>query len=589
MPISTQSSDRLSCLPDELLSEILEDLDDLDLYHFIFTCRILHHYALNVLFQRHCFFRGPPNCPGYALSIDTNPKPPFLFSALYGALFVNGSQCFDIGFNCATFSRLLEGIRGLTALIGRSPGPYTIYLTFAGTAHLNLPPSSDAHLQAAVQSLVETILIKGCRSLSIREGTESWEASSLDQSEDGEEEEPRRGGSMHRLLHPFINLFKATRSTKSEQIKLEEPTPWMKDDKEDSDPVDLPVRRRSDGKGWNYKFVPSATLREDLNNNLGFVLSLSGDMLFRPLWLNWTLNFLNSNLSFLILYTDHIARDILYDILPNIYLPAIEIFMLYDKTISFDALGVFLRRHSSTLVDISLEIDRPDTSQLVGSSNGIFAKSAFDFPKVEWLTLNPSCVEWFFKGILAFSLNATMRGIRSKLSGPGSHTHLPSTRSIGFSNVHARSKQSNFFSQLDGTLPTLAKLSQSASRHATDRSSLSTTSSPTGSTEPQGQAGSRWFSVIALCTQNVDEQSHIEWFESHVSQGATSPLTALHTVSELVLVLTTLSPRGLRALAKFLALFKGLKKATLTRQSTKVLKRLDTDFWKMFKQDCPRF
>ncbi|TFK61635.1 hypothetical protein BDN72DRAFT_849493 [Pluteus cervinus] len=34
-------------------------------------------------------------------------------------------------------------------------------------------------------------------------------------------------------------------------------------------------------------------------------------------------------------------------------------------------------------------------------------------------------------------------------------------------------------------------------------------------------------------------------------------------------------------------LFRGLKSLTLTLQSTKALKILDTDFWKAFRQDCP--
>ncbi|TFK60315.1 hypothetical protein BDN72DRAFT_850624 [Pluteus cervinus] len=353
----------------------------------------------------------------------------------------------------------------------------------------------------------------------------------------------------------------------------------MKGDKEGSNSVDLPVRRRSGHEDRSHKLPPSkSTFHKDTDitfRNHGH-LGLSGEMPFRPLWLNWTLKFLNSDLSALTLFTDCIPRDVLHNTLSNIYLPALAVLSLYDKTISFDALGVFLQRHSSTLTNLSLFIERPDSSQPVDPAsvtrrNRIFAKQrvAFDFPKLESLSSNPFCIQWLFKGILSFRPPAS--GIRSKLSKSRPHAHLPKLSMLSISS-YLRFSESGFFPRLDSAFQTLAEFVKLASPHTTD------------ALPPENA----WFSVMSLNAEVIDEQSHIEWLQSHVSQGATSPLLALHTVSDLCLnPTTTLGPGGLRALPKFLALFKGLKKLTLTLRSTDALKKLDTDFWKAFRQDCP--
>ncbi|TFK60314.1 hypothetical protein BDN72DRAFT_850622 [Pluteus cervinus] len=143
---------------------------------------------------------------------------------------------------------------------------------------------------------------------------------------------------------------------------------------------------------------------------------------------------------------------------------------------------------------------------------------------------------------------------------------------LNIPTIYVHSNQSSLFPQLEKALLTLAEFVKLASLHAIDDPLL----------------GNAWFSFIGLHTDVIDEQSHIEWFRSHTSKGATSPLLALHTISDFYLSpIPNLGPEGLRALFKFLSLFKGLKKLMLILESTKALKKLDTDFWKAVRRDCP--
>ncbi|TFK61634.1 hypothetical protein BDN72DRAFT_965050 [Pluteus cervinus] len=201
MQSSTQTLDKLSFLPNELLSKVLRHLDDLDLCHFIFTCRILHHCALDILFQRHCDINDPAGAFDYVLSIDTGSKPPFLLSAIHGALFITCLGVFDIKFSSSTLSRLFDEIRLITALIYRSPRPPILcFVDFTAVARLKLYPIPESQFVEAVQSLVETALKKGCGTLRITEHSGSWNLSNFgaSQSEDSKKEGLGRGTSAQR-------------------------------------------------------------------------------------------------------------------------------------------------------------------------------------------------------------------------------------------------------------------------------------------------------------------------------------------------------------------------------------------------------
>ncbi|TFK57939.1 hypothetical protein BDN72DRAFT_161933 [Pluteus cervinus] len=313
-------------------------------------------------------------------------------------------------------------------------------------------------------------------------------------------------------------------------------------------------------------------------------------MLFRPLWRKWTLNLLNSQLSTLTISTNCTSQEVWHNTLPNICLPALKYFGITDQNVSLNDLGIFLQQHSSTLSWINLLIQ--DSSQLVESDgqtshNRIFAKRrvAFNFPNAEQLTLTPLCVQWLLRGVIYFSAPTGKNGF--KQSEPLTpHNYLPKLKSLTITLPYLRADEwaPDFFSQLDKALPTLAEFAKLGPPRDRDPSP-----SPVSRMNDQGRVED-WFSSLTINAMVVEpdlEQPNIDWFNLHASKGPASPLLALHTVSNLHLNYIITKPEGFHALPKFLALFKGLKRVDVLLQSRKVLKKMDTDFWKGFKQDCP--
>lgn len=156
-------------LPEELLLEIIQHLDNPALLSLGLTCRCVHFLALDTLFSNNNIHSPKSGwLTAYNTPVETLP-------ALRHALFIQKLDQLYYYFN-PPFKRMLEEVRDLRALMSRMPTAGVVKLHFSVVdRHFGVAGREPRGLNAEVwkeefQGLLDVVLEKGCYELYVEDG-----------------------------------------------------------------------------------------------------------------------------------------------------------------------------------------------------------------------------------------------------------------------------------------------------------------------------------------------------------------------------------------------------------------------------------
>lgn len=164
---------KLLDLPNELLGLIVEYLDSDALFWLSMTCRALHYVALPAFFEQNDV-KEPAS--GWVVVYEAPRKT---LQALRMALFVEKLDQIHCYLNPG-LDRLLGEVRDLRGLVARLPSVDQVKLHFSVLDNwLDRSPPVDERLDVDVWrkefgSMVDQLLLKGCRNLHITGGSRIW-------------------------------------------------------------------------------------------------------------------------------------------------------------------------------------------------------------------------------------------------------------------------------------------------------------------------------------------------------------------------------------------------------------------------------
>ncbi|EDR04297.1 uncharacterized protein LACBIDRAFT_330804 [Laccaria bicolor S238N-H82] len=296
-------------LPDELLENIVDRLDDESLIQLSMTCKRLHFFVLPIVFARANILEGNIDD---ATCFYLHDPPAHILRALQLALFIQNVDSLGIDFGYPA-STILPYARELNKLVSRLPSVKRFYLNLS---HSLSPSAPNPGWQKEVLLLLDLVVNRSCVLLSVDGG-------------DGitGDYTPATGSQSSRHVNPI-----------DRQIRC--------------------ILRRLDGAVRSMASLG----RRNHHRGLREFRALSV-VLLHPPFLDWTISTLQSNSQTLTAVSFEIDRtpaDTWHYILSSITLPFLSRFKLSpdgvvveQRTVKFgDVLG-FLTRHPS-IVDLDL-------------------------------------------------------------------------------------------------------------------------------------------------------------------------------------------------------------------------------------------
>ena len=306
---------RLPDLPDELLAEIVNQLDDESLIQLSMTCKKFHFLALPVVFTR-------------AKLVSTKclylrQSPAHLLRALRIALFVDDATSFIIGLNHDR-DRLLPEVQSFQRLVSRMPSTimFTFFMPFS-TFAFNKDGVFDRWTREVIR-LFDIVLSRQCRYFYVAGDIVSPSSESIEA--------------------PSTNTL-SLRATL----------------------LQLPIVKKIGGRLRNLPKFAKRTILSTVPQNptrqgssphssvLRYFHALS-PMLFQTEFLDWTTSTLQTNSQTLVevsFVTDRISASTWHDLLSKLTLPSLSRFQLTcngameRQTICFNDILKFLTRHPS--------------------------------------------------------------------------------------------------------------------------------------------------------------------------------------------------------------------------------------------------
>ncbi|TFK68271.1 hypothetical protein BDN72DRAFT_841936 [Pluteus cervinus] len=564
-------------LPNEILLRILGDLDDRTLYNHISLGRSLHGCALHILFERRLS----------DLKIGRlwlNGHAPYLLPALHGALSLPDLPHFFIWFD-EDPGRLLTEIRILTDLVSRFTRNETMHISLNRVSEKRRTPYDTGYPSAitnmkdvtrALQGLLDAGLEKGCRTINLDTGPgfkilcNRAQVTPVPQfyrpttvaaiapvwSTPPPKKRKRTFSQViaglfkpHHHPQPVDTIPTPEAATEAETQPASQPEPLPKEPEKplEPPPPPFPVKRE-----WHSKAM------------MGGTLTLSTDVVFEPMWTDWTLCLLNqTRLSTIQLHTSHFSKNALRDVFPKIQIPHLTAFEISGDNVFHDDLAPFLKRHSDTLTRLKLDIRGPERRLSYfppGSEPPLVTD--FDLPKLETLALTPHVVEWFLETISASRVTTFQRAL-AKID------HIDLTLSVYMSSA-------DHFSKIDEALRAIAKFT------AAEWPKIDVNSDNSDYT---------WFSHIVIDTSGFATLSYTEWFKLHAENPRTSAFTSLTTLRQLHIYNSSgnssFSDKELDILPGFLALFKKLNQFGVAAAEMEKVKKRKPEYWKRIWRACP--
>ncbi|TFK70913.1 hypothetical protein BDN72DRAFT_495037 [Pluteus cervinus] len=376
----------LLLLPEELLFCILEYLDDTDLYQHIRTCRTLHHTALHTLFNRHC-----KTISSSTRTLTLQSPPPYILRALHGALFVKDIRRITISFS-DDINQFYVEVRLLTELIDKLVCNTSLELSMAMVGASSQSCIVMEELTEALQRLMDTALRKGCTFMTIL--TNPW-LKSLYGSRIKELAIGPKKKSGSKRLSGFVKQLGSILSGRN----VRRGTSAVKQLKDsESGSSSTPVATDA--------IIPSSPPPPAFNHTRALVrgaLIISTDLLLEPLFIDWTLNLLNTScLTKLCFTTKNFGPKVLQKFLPKITIRHLEVFALSARRhdLELNDLVLFLARHSTTLHTFTFgtagtEYIPPEPSIPSSTETPPLFRPYLNFPRLASIVLSSYYFPWF--------------------------------------------------------------------------------------------------------------------------------------------------------------------------------------------------
>ena len=306
---------RLPDLPDELLAEIVNQLDDESLIQFSMTCRKVHFLALPVVFTR--------------AKLDSTrclylwQSPAHLLRALRIALFVDHATSFLIGLNCDS-DRLLPEIHSYNRLVSRMPSMETFAFHMPlSTFAFNKDGVFDRWAREVIR-LFDIVLSKRCHYFHVTGDIVSGTLESISGAPSTNTLSSRAALLQHSIVKKMSGRLR-----------------------------NLP----KSAKRTIFSIIPENSSPQNGSPHSGILQCFHvSPMLFQPQFLDWTTSTLQTNSQTLVevsFVTDRISASTWHDLLSKLTLPSLSRFQLTcngameRQTICFNDILKFLTRHPS--------------------------------------------------------------------------------------------------------------------------------------------------------------------------------------------------------------------------------------------------
>ncbi|TFK68135.1 hypothetical protein BDN72DRAFT_58913 [Pluteus cervinus] len=562
----------LLSLPAELLNQILEELEDEELYKLAWLCRTLNYAALDVLFQRHS-----PKLRDGTLALFRQPS--YVVPALRGALSLVDRNLISVSISFGSPERLLPELKTLGEVIGSLKSLTNLYLNLSMAQYVQPRNRKSAWkgmdpiaFTAAFQNLVNVALEKGCRQVNVNN---SWGLEHPQKNNRpfgalwDKPEKKKRNGVFTTTFVPMLRRSLGKLGLKSHKSKVKPDPPIAKVAADETMP---------EAKVVQQVYYPVAKDLSDIN--------IGAEMFFEPTWIDWTLHICNTaSLTRFQLYTFGFKTIKDWDYyLPKLHLTHLKDFIVCGDVSNLENLCIFLQRHSPLLEEVLLNLPAVTAASLSESTSnsghltgGSFAENQqvmeLGFPKLDKVFLTPGFAQWFINWILATS------SVQNGLPLPSLHhvsilaAVLPSTPTT------------LYHTDLTNALTVLAKLVTLVKSSPPSHVDSTTTSIE------RRQSQKKWFSDLFITCGAMREL--VPWLKScHPSDSqAGEAIRALTCVEHLTLSAdeaTANNDEFLNALPCFLGHFPGLKRLIIYQMKFDQVKRLrEREYWKRVKTSCP--